>query len=308
MKKFSLFFLTLLAGLTLAACGNQATEKKEKLAIVTTNSILSDLVKNVGQDKIELHSIVPIGTDPHEYEPLPEDIAKASEADILFFNGLNLETGGNGWFNKLMKTAKKVENKDYFSTSKNVTPQYLTSAGQEQTEDPHAWLDIENGIKYVENIRDVLVEKDPKNKDFYTENAKNYTEKLSKLHEEAKAKFADIPDDKKLLVTSEGAFKYFSKAYDLNAAYIWEINTESQGTPEQMTTIIDTIKKSKASVLFVETSVDKRSMERVSKEVKRPIYDTLFTDSLAKEGTEGDTYYSMMNWNLTKIHDGLMSK
>ena len=308
MKKFSLFFLTLLAGLTLAACGNQAAEKKEKLAIVTTNSILSDLVKNVGQDKIELHSIVPIGTDPHEYEPLPEDIAKASEADILFFNGLNLETGGNGWFNKLMKTAKKVENKDYFSTSKNVTPQYLTSAGQEQTEDPHAWLDIENGIKYVENIRDVLVEKDPKNKDFYTENAKNYTEKLSKLHEEAKAKFADIPDDKKLLVTSEGAFKYFSKAYDLNAAYIWEINTESQGTPEQMTTIIDTIKKSKAPVLFVETSVDKRSMERVSKEVKRPIYDTLFTDSLAKEGTEGDTYYSMMNWNLTKIHDGLMSK
>ncbi len=308
MKKFSLFFLTLLAGLTLAACGNQAAEKKEKLAIVTTNSILSDLVKNVGQDKIELHSIVPIGTDPHEYEPLPEDIAKASEADILFFNGLNLETGGNGWFNKLMKTAKKVENKDYFSTSKNVTPQYLTSAGQEQTEDPHAWLDIENGIKYVENIRDVLVEKDPKNKDFYTENAKNYTEKLSKLHEEAKAKFADITDDKKLLVTSEGAFKYFSKAYDLNAAYIWEINTESQGTPEQMTTIIDTIKKSKAPVLFVETSVDKRSMERVSKEVKRPIYDTLFTDSLAKEGTEGDTYYSMMNWNLTKIHDGLMSK
>ena len=308
MKKFSLFFLTLLAGLTLAACGNQAAEKKEKLAIVTTNSILSDLVKNVGQDKIELHSIVPIGTDPHEYEPLPEDIAKASEADILFFNGLNLETGGNGWFNKLMKTAKKVENKDYFSTSKNVTPQYLTSAGQEQTEDPHAWLDIENGIKYVENIRDVLVEKDPKNKDFYTENAKNYTEKLSKLQEEAKAKFADIFDDKKLLVTSEGAFKYFSKAYDLNAAYIWEINTESQGTPEQMTTIIDTIKKSKAPVLFVETSVDKRSMERVSKEVKRPIYDTLFTDSLAKEGTEGDTYYSMMNWNLTKIHDGLMSK
>ena len=101
---------------------------------------------------------MPIGTDPHEYEPLPEDIAKASEADILFFNGLNLETGGNGWFNKLMKTAKKLRIKITF-LQENVTPQYLTSAGQEQTEDPHAWLDIENGIKYVENIRDVLVEK-----------------------------------------------------------------------------------------------------------------------------------------------------
>ena len=103
-------------------------------------------MKNVGEDKIELHSIVPIGTDPHEYEPLPEDIAKASEADILFFNGLNLETGGNGWFNKLMKTAKKLRIKITFLQAK--TPQYLTSAGQEQTEDPHAWLDIENGIKY----------------------------------------------------------------------------------------------------------------------------------------------------------------
>ena len=104
-EKFSLFFNTF-SRVNVSACGNQAAEKKEKLAIVTTNSILSDLVKNVGEDKIELHSIVPIGTDPHEYEPLPEDIAKASEADILFFNGLNLETGGNGWFNKLMKTAK----------------------------------------------------------------------------------------------------------------------------------------------------------------------------------------------------------
>lgn len=122
------------------------------------------MVENVGKDLVNLHSIVPVGTDPHEYEPLPEDVAKASEADVLFFNGLNLETGGNGWFNKLMETAKKKEDQDFFSVSKKVEPMYLTSAGQENEQDPHAWLDIQNGISYVESIRDTLSEKIQKTK------------------------------------------------------------------------------------------------------------------------------------------------
>lgn len=311
-RKFSLFLIAAAGLALLAACGSGKSEtgssadnnSGEQLQVVATNSIIADMAKEIGGDLIDLHSIVPVGTDPHEYEPLPQDIQKASEADVVLYNGLNLETG-NGWFEKLMETAGKIEDTDYFAVSRTVTPMYLSGQESSHTEDPHAWLDISNGIAYSEEIAQIFAEKDPDNGEKYLENSKAYTEKLSELDQTAKAEFADIPEDKRLLVTSEGAFKYFSKAYGLTAAYIWEINTESQGTPEQMKAIIDTVKSSDISSLFVETSVDARSMERLSKETGLPIYSKIFTDSVAEKGNDGDSYYTMMKWNLEKIHEGL---
>ena len=230
---------------------------------------------------------------------------KTSQADLIFYNGINLETGGNAWFTKLVKNANKVENKDYFAASDGVEVIYLEGQNQAGKEDPHAWLNLENGIIYAKNIAKQLIAKDPKNKDFYEKNLAAYTEKLSKLDQEAKQAFNNIPEDKKMIVTSEGCFKYFSKAYGVPSAYIWEINTEEEGTPEQIKTLVEKLRQTKVPSLFVESSVDERPMKTVSKDTNIPIFSKIFTDSIAKEGEEGDSYYSMMKWNLEKIAEGL---
>ncbi|TLQ13406.1 metal ABC transporter solute-binding protein, Zn/Mn family [Lactococcus raffinolactis] len=278
-------------------------QSSNQLRVVTTNSILEDMVHQVAGDKVALHSIVARGVDPHEYEPKPTDISETTQADVIFHNGLNLETGGSGWFSKLIKTAHKKDREQVFEASDAVTPLYLTTNQSEQ--DPHAWLDLGNGIRYVETITAVLKAKDPKHANYYQERSDTYLAKLKKLDAAAKEKFLDIPEKQRLLVTSEGAFKYFSKAYHVIPAYIWEINTESQGTPEQMAEVLSKIKASEVKGLFVETSVSPKSMEQVSKETGLPIQSKIFTDSLAKKGQMGDTYYDMMKWNLDKIYQGL---
>ena len=308
MKKCRFLVLLLLAFVGLAACSSQKSSTEtgsSKLNVVATNSIIADITKNIAGDKINLHSIVPVGQDPHEYEPLPEDVKKTSQADLIFYNGINLETGGNAWFTKLVENAKKKENKDYYAVSEGVDVIYLEGQNEKGKEDPHAWLNLENGIIYAKNIAKRLSEKDPANKETYEKNLKAYVEKLSALDKEAKEKFNNIPEEKKMIVTSEGCFKYFSKAYNVPSAYIWEINTEEEGTPDQIKSLVEKLRKTKVPSLFVESSVDDRPMKTVSKDTNIPIYAKIFTDSIAEKGEEGDSYYSMMKYNLEKIAEGL---
>ncbi|UOE53274.1 metal ABC transporter substrate-binding protein [Cytobacillus oceanisediminis] len=308
-KGILLLAASLLSVLFLSACssGKSSTSANEdgKIQVVTTYSIVYDIVKNVGGDLVEIHSLAPIGSNPHEYDPLPEDVQKTTDADAVFYNGLNLEAG-NSWFNKLMETAgKDGEDAPVFLMSKGVDAMHLTTKGKESEEDPHAWLDIRNGIKYAENARDGLIKADPDNKEIYEKNAEEYIAKLQELHDEAVEQFNEIPENERVLVTSEGAFKYFSEAYGFQAEYIWEINQENQGTPEQITRIVDIINEKGITGLFLETSIDARSMESVSDETNVPIMGKVFTDSLAKPGEDGDTYISMMEWNIKTIKEGL---
>ena len=306
-KKLGFLSLIFMLAVGLFACSNanKNSNTSEKLKVVATNSIIADITKNIAGDKIDLHSIVPVGQDPHEYEPLPDDVKKTSQANLIFYNGINLETGGNAWFTKLVQNAKKEENKDYYAVSDGVEVIYLEGQNEKGKEDPHAWLNLENGMIYAKNIAKQLSAKDPKNKDFYEANLKNYLEKLETLDKEAKQKFNNIPKEKKMIVTSEGCFQYFSKAYNVPSAYIWEINTEEEGTPDQIKALVEKLRKTKVPSLFVESSVDERPMQTVSKDTNIPIFEKIFTDSVAEPGQNGDSYYNMMKWNLDKIAEGL---
>lgn len=306
MKKLLKIFGIVLTLMLVTACSSKSQAKpSDQLRVVVTNSILADMTKNIAGDKIALHSLVPIGQDPHEYEPLPEDVERATKADIIFYNGINLENGPDAWFTKMMKNAKKVADRDYFAASDGVEVIYLEGKSGAGKEDPHAWLNLENGMIYAQNIAKQLKAKDQKNADFYQKNLDTYLAKLETLDKEAKTKFAAIPAEKKVIVTSEGCFKYFSKAYDIPSAYIWEINTEEEGTPDQLSALVKSLKAGPTpAALFVESSVDERPMKTISKETGIPIHSKIFTDSISQEGQEGDSYYAMMKWNLDKISEG----
>ncbi|PTE44026.1 metal ABC transporter substrate-binding protein [Staphylococcus equorum] len=309
MKKIIAIALVFI--LFLSACSNGSNEKNDtasndKLKIVTTNSILYDMVKNTAGDNVEIHSIVPIGQDPHEYEVKPKDIKALTDADIIFYNGLNLETG-NGWFEKALSQANKSTKDDsVVRASENVKPLYLEGGeGDKSKQDPHAWLSLDNGIKYVETIKDTILKHDKKHNDEIKTQSEKYLGELEQLNKESHDKFNDIPKEQRAMITSEGAFKYFSKQYDIKPGYIWEINTEKQGTPEQMKQAVQFVKDNNLKHLLVETSVDKKSMQSLSEETKKDIFGEVFTDSIGEKGSKGDSYYNMMKENIETVHGSM---
>ncbi|GHP14909.1 metal ABC transporter substrate-binding lipoprotein [Lentilactobacillus fungorum] len=313
MKVKSILRLALVAvlGVFLTACSQTKKDSKSQstpgktVSVVATDTIIGDIANNVAKGHAKVHVIVPTGQDPHEYDPLPDDVSKTAKADLVFYNGLNLENAKNAWFTKMQNNIGDSVKKKSFAVSDGVEAIHLEGKGKTNKQDPHAWLDLSNGIIYAKNIAKQLERVDPTHKAAYQNNLKKYVAKLQRLDSQAKSKFNKIPNNQKLIVTSEGCFKYFSKAYNIPSAYIWEINTEVEGSPDQISTLVHRLKKTKVKSLFVESSVSQKPMKTVARDTGIPIHSTLFTDSIAKKGETGDSYYGMMKWNLEKIAEGL---
>lgn len=313
MKKiFNYLVLTSMAILMITGCtprndsGEASLKDGETLKVVTSFTIIEDLAREIGGDDVEIHNLVPTGTDPHEYEPLPQDIKKATDADILFYNGLNLEGGKDGWFFKMIDSVKQKEENIYNLTNR-LEPMYISSEnGKDEEINPHAFIDPAVGIKMAEDMRDAFMEKDPNRKDNYEKRATEYLSRLKEIDKKYEEKINDIPEDRRVLVTSERAFQYMTDHYGLKEGYIWAIDTEENGSPEQIKSLIKFIEENNVTVLFIESNVDKRPMETVSRETgvplsKKPIY----SDEIGRPGEEVDTYIKYLNYNIDLIHNEL---
>ncbi|HLR55558.1 MAG TPA: zinc ABC transporter substrate-binding protein [Actinomycetales bacterium] len=299
--------------LLFSACGPSVTSAEEEIKdgvhIVATFSIVADMVENIAGPQAHVHSIVPLGVDPHEYTPLAADIEETTHADVVFFNGLNMEVG-DGWFESLIDTAgKEADSDQVVEVSAGVEPMYLApSDGSEHEINPHAFLDPTVGMIYAENIRDGLIAIDPDNAQEYEARAAEYLDDLRDIDAQYQEKLAEIPPDQRVLVTSENAYQYMAARYDLTTGYIWAIDTEEQGSPGQITQLVSLIRERKVPVVFVESNVDTRPMETVADEAEVPIAGTIFSDELGKPDETGGTYLAMLEHNLTQIHSGLTGK
>lgn len=305
-------FLSFVAVFMLAACGNDDKGKStnanedEKLKVVTSFTIIADMAREIGGENVEVYNLVPSGTDPHEYEPLPNDIKAATKADVLFYNGLNLEGGKKGWFFKMMKTVNQKD-ENIFSLTERVEPLYLSGeGGREEEINPHAFIDPAVGVKMAEDMRDVLVKKHPSNAEAIQKRGDAYVQRLKDIDNDLQERIKTIPEQNRTLVTSERAFQYFNTHYGLKEAYIWEIDTEENGSPKQIKDLVKFIHEHKVPVLFVESNVDSRPMETVSKETGVPIAkQKIYSDEIGNPGDEIDTYVKYLNYNIKLIHDEL---
>ena len=265
------------------------------LTITTSFSILGDIINTIVGERGTVDYIVPIGEEPHEYEPVPSDFQKVSDSDVFYVNGLGLEE----WLEKLVDSVGDIP---VVAVSEGVTPIVL-EGGEE--EDPHAWMSVANVKLYVENIVADLIERDPEGESMYRDNADAYIAELTELENFIKTEVEAIPEQNRVIVLSEDAFKYFGEEYGFQTEGVWEINSHEEGTPGQIARVIDVVNDQNIPAIFVETTVDKRYMEAVSADTGVEIAGELYTDAVGQEGSGAETYILMMKHNVETFINGL---
>lgn len=292
--------------LVLVGCGSNQSQDPEMsgtIQAVSTFSILTDMVEELGGEHVRVHNLVPVGQDPHEYESTPADTKALSDADVFFVNGLNLEGGERGWAARMAESVGMEEGRMVEATS-GVEPLHLAE-GVEDSVNPHAFLDPNVGVIMAENIAEALVEIDPDNAEVYQDNADAYIDELTSIHERYQQGIGELEEDRRVLVTSERAFQYVADRYDLLEGYIWAVDTDDIGTPDQIISTIEFVKEHQPPALFLESNVASTPMETVSADTGVEIYATVYSDELAPEGEPGDTYLGLLEENLTRVSEGL---
>lgn len=273
----------------------------EKKRVVTSFTIIADMAREVAGTAAEVESITKPGAEIHGYEPTPKDVVKAQSADLVLWNGMNLEL----WFEKFFTNVKNVPGA---VLTEGITPMGITEGPYTAKPNPHAWMSPANAVIYVENIRRALVKMDPANKDTYTTNAAIYTAKIQALDQPIRQKLAAIPEEQRWLVSSEGAFSYLCANYGLKPLYLWPINADAQGTPQQVRQVIDGVRANRIPVVFSESTVSDKPARQVAKETGARYGGVLFVDSLTDNDGPAPTYLKLLETNADTIMKGFFSQ
>jgi manganese/iron transport system substrate-binding protein len=231
----------------------------KKLKAVTTFTVIADMAKNVAGDVAIVESITKAGAEIHGYQPTPRDIIKAQDADLIFWNGLNLEL----WFKQFFSNLSEVPN---VTLTDGISPMGITEGEYSGKPNPHAWMSLTSALIYVDNIRDAFITHDPDNAVTYQKNSEIYKKKISETLLPLKAKIMAVPEEQRWLVTCEGAFSYLIRDFKMKELYLWPINADSQGTPQQVRKVIDSIRKNKISAIFCESTVSQAPAMQVARE------------------------------------------
>ena len=272
----------------------------ERMKVLTTFTVLADMAANVAGDAADIVSITKPGAEIHGYEPTPQDIVRGSNADLILWNGMNLEL----WFKQFLGNMTNVPS---VILTDGINPISISSGNYQGKPNPHAWMGLDNAIIYIDNIRDALINHDPKNAQIYKINAKNYKNKLRSTIIPLRKAINDIPLERRWLVTCEGAFSYLAQDFKMKELYLWPMNADQVGTPQQIRTVIDGVRENNINVVFCESTVNTAPAKQVARETNAKYGGVLYVDSLSKANGEVPTYLDLLTVTSQRILKGLTS-
>jgi manganese/iron transport system substrate-binding protein len=285
-----------LAVLWHGAAGAQGNPSR-KLRAVTTFTIIQDMAQNVAGTAATVESITKPGAEIHDYQPTPRDIVKTQDADLVLWNGLNLER----WFEKFFGNVRNVPSA---VLTDGIEPMGIGEGPYSGKPNPHAWMSPNNALVYVETIRKTFVARDPANADTYNRNAAAYADRIRALDAPLRQRLAAIPEDQRWLVSSEGAFSYLTRDYKMREAYLWPINADEQGTPQQVRRVIDLVRRNRIPVVFSESTISDRAAKQVARETGARYGGVLYVDSLSAANGPVPTYLDLLKVTVETIAKG----
>lgn len=288
-------------GLALAACAStDSDDDAQKPTVLTTFTVLADIARNVAGDHLVVESITKVGAEIHGYEPTPGDIKKASRADLILDNGLNLEA----WFGQF------VEGLDvpHVVVTDGIEPVSITENAYTGLPNPHAWMSPVNVQTYVDNMVRAFSDLAPENASAFAENGAEYKARLQKVQDELVTELGTLPANERALVTCEGAFSYLARDAGLTEKYIWAVNAEQQATPKQIASVIEFVRAQNVPAVFCESTVSDAPMQQVVSATGAVFGGTLYVDSLSEPDGPVPTYLDLIRHDADTIIAGLTGR